>query len=104
MDRTTDNFEYNELMIDFLLASSVARNFGLSAEYFSQAYRKGGATLHGEIVLKEQCGMLFIKLPKQTMEMLRDGAIAVKMDCDDDDREFDHILQLTRQTRIGFWK
>lgn len=104
MDRTTDSIEYNELMIDYLLASSVARHFGLRAEYFSQAYRTGGATLHDEIVLQKQCDMLFIKLPKKAMEMLRDGAIVVKLDCDDDEKEFDYILQLTRQTRIGFWK
>ncbi len=104
MGNATDNIEYNDLLIDFLLASSVARHFGLRAEYFSQAYRTGSATLHNEIELQEQCSMLFIRLPKEAMQMLRNGAVAVKLDCNEEEKEFDYILQLTRQTRIGFWK
>lgn len=89
----------SEILIDYVLATSAARGLGLDSGYF----KKDKESIHGDIVVAKQCGMLFVKLPEYVMKLLRDGYTGFKITCDEDIELSEHTFQLTSNTTIGFY-
>lgn len=112
MGYNTEDFDDSMLMIDYLLATSVARHFGLSCTFFKTISNRGG--LREDIILAKQCGLLFVRLPKNIMHMIRDGYVPCPIRNKTDMSEFmdgvresngkHFIFSLTDSIEIGLWK
>lgn len=93
----------SEILIDYILATTAARGLGLGSGYFKQV-EAAGSPIHHEVMMAKQCGMLFVKLPKSVMDMLREGYTGIKITSKEDEQYCDHFFQLAQRTKIGFYK
>jgi len=91
-----------------LLGTWLAKELALNPRYFSKIYaraQKGNTTLSRGVEIKKQAGMIFVALPPHVVAMINDPAYtAAQIQPEDEERDYDHVFQLTRDVRIGFWK
>ncbi len=88
----------------FMIGTWVARYFGLGSRYFSQISRRSNSTLDSDIEIKKFEGTLFVAIPAEVRQYIKDGFIAFKIEEEKDMLMCEYIFELTRDTRIGFYK
>ncbi|MDD5405999.1 MAG: hypothetical protein PHE73_03535 [Sulfurovaceae bacterium] len=87
----------------YFIGTWLAREFGLPTNYFSIINSKAPKTLHREIDVAMFAGLVFVKLPSKVVEYIRAGYITAKIEPDDDLNMYEYILEITINTKIGFW-
>jgi len=97
----------NEVIViqdGFMIGTWLARYFGLGSRYFSQISRRNCSTLNDQVEVKRIEGIVFVSVPKEIRQHINDGYTACKIEAGDDTDMYNHIFELTRDTKIGFWK
>ena len=84
----------------FILGSYLAGVFGLNREYFRVALKKNTKV---NVELMEQNGFVFVKVPADIRKLIEDGFISCKIDCNDQ-ADYHHKYELSKNCKIGFWK
>ncbi len=90
----------NELLSNYVLASSAARYLGLSSRYFQDKKE----SLSKDIIIRKSSNLLWVKLPKEVIRLHDDGYMAVKMSSNENSSDYEHFFNLTDKVTIGFWK
>ncbi|MDD5359478.1 MAG: hypothetical protein PHI02_04330 [Sulfurovaceae bacterium] len=88
----------------YFLGTWLARFLGLNDTYFSKAYRHNIPTLLQDVKIEKFSGIIFVKPPQDVHRLIEQNYIAVKIMPGDDINQYDYILNLTKDTKIGFWK
>jgi len=87
----------------FMIGTWLARYFGLDSRYFSKLNSRKSITLNHLVEVKSFEGIVFVSIPKDIQQHIREGYMAGKIESGDDLSEYDHVFDLTNQTKIGFW-
>lgn len=87
----------------FMIGTWLARYFGLGSRYFSQLSRRNSTTLNSQVQVKRFEGIVFVSIPKEIQQHIKDGYTACKLETDDKESIYDHVFELTKDTKIGFW-
>lgn len=82
-------------------APFIEKRFGLKSGYFRRALNQNTKM---NLEAEELYSMLMLKLPDEIADLIADGYISVKIEDDSSVEMFDHVYDLTKQTRIGFYR
>lgn len=96
----------NEVVViqdGYMIGTWLARFFGLGSRYFSQISRRNCSTLNSQVEVKRFEGIVFVSVPKEIRQHIIDGYTACKIEPDDDMDIYNHVFELTKDTKIGFW-
>lgn len=85
---------------EYELAFVVQQRLGLSASYFSQAYKR---KVDIKATIVKEGTYLFVKLDCDIKKLLDDNYICCKITQEESDC-FEHTVALTKNTLLGFYK
>ena len=89
------------LRAEVVVASIVAKHLGLSSNFFSQNLNP--QTFNNEIEIFKIEGVVHLKLPPS----LKNGIAnyqSILLNIDEDEEEFDYVVPLNSNKKIGFWR
>ncbi len=86
------------------IGSDLARRVGLHRSYFSEVNRRRNKTLNPEIIINVVSGLTLVRVPDKFNSILRDDEYTATKVENGDTGLFDHVLKITSDTSIGFWK
>lgn len=93
-----------EMVESCWIGTELARKLGLKSNFFSRFAHTKPKGLNPGIEIQKSAGLILVRVPVYVNRMLRDESyVAVKID-GDDDSVYDHVLQITAKTSVGFWK
>ena len=88
-----------------ILGTFLASRLNLNSRYFSNIFNSKRRTLNSVVDVKKLGGLIFVSVPFEAKRYIDDiSFVPTKLTSEDDDRDFEYILELTKDTRIGFWK
>jgi hypothetical protein len=87
-----------------VLGTWLASKLGLNSRYFTNIYNSGRLTLDGSVKIKKFGGLIFVSVPPELKKYLDGEYISTKISADDDIAEYEYIFNLTKDTKIGFWR
>ena len=91
----------NALSEEVTVASVVAKHLGLKSNFFSQ--NKNSKILKQNFELFKVEGIIHLRLPSELRRYIADFNAVVMLD-DEDETEFDYVVPLNANNKIGFWK
>lgn len=89
------------LASDTTVASAVAKHLGLPSSFFSRNFKS--KMLRNKFYLFKIDGIIMIKIPEKFKKYLSDYKV-VSLNIDEDESEFEFVIELTNKTKIGFWR
>lgn len=88
----------------YFLGTWLADKFGLNTSYFSHAKLYERTTLNAGFDIQKFCGIVFVSVPDDVKKYIRQGYISTKIMQEDDLNDYEYVFELTKNTKIGFWK
>lgn len=86
------------------IGTELARELGLNSRFFSRLHREKPKSLSHGIEIRSTGGLVLVRVPSNISNIIRSKSYtAVKIESGDDTR-YDHVFEITTETKVGFWK
>ncbi len=86
------------------VGSDLARRLGLNSRFFSRFTHRKPKSLNRGIDIQSAGGLVLVRIPTEISQLLREDDHVVAKIEDGDETVFDHVFQITADTKIGFWQ
>ncbi|UFH59823.1 hypothetical protein [Sulfurovum mangrovi] len=103
----TDRPDVNSMM-DMInqcwIGTELARELGLNSRFFARLHREKPKSLAHGIEIHSTGGLVLVRIPSEISNMIRSKAYTAVKIVSDDDTKYDHVFEITTETKVGFWR
>ena len=93
-----------EDLAPYWIGTHLSRAFGLNSRFFSRLNKERPVSLNKEILIELRGGIVIVRIPKEFDNMLRAKGYVTTLVENGEEYLYDKILNITAETRIGFWR